>query len=213
MVTPTAQTSLFDRWSAVYDRPRLQALTYRPIHDAVLRRLDGNSPSTIVDLGCGTGQLSARLIERFPHATIAGIDFSAGMLAEAAQRLSADPSHPYALLRADAEKLPLAPSSIDAVVCTESFHWYHHQAETLEGLAEVLRPDGRLIIASIATLTSRAESLIRGITAPSGRTIRALAPHQMRRLLRQSGFEVLHQQRIPRVGAVPWPVLTDARLL
>lgn len=44
---------LFDRWSQTYDRMGLQLSTYRPVHDAVLARLDDLDPSTVVDLGCG----------------------------------------------------------------------------------------------------------------------------------------------------------------
>ena len=80
--------SLFDRWSVSYDRPGLQLFTYRPIHDVVLARVSELEPSTVVDLGCGTGQLTQRLIRRFPDATIVGIDLSDGMLSEAAGRMA-----------------------------------------------------------------------------------------------------------------------------
>jgi trans-aconitate methyltransferase len=64
-MVPTSPTAaLFDRWSANYDRLGLQLFTYRPIHDAVLAQTDGIEPSTVVDLGCGTGQLTRRLIRR-----------------------------------------------------------------------------------------------------------------------------------------------------
>ena len=63
-----ARSTLFDRWSEVYDRRGFQAATYRPVHDAVLARLTGAQPRLVVDLGCGTGQLTLRLSERFPDA-------------------------------------------------------------------------------------------------------------------------------------------------
>jgi hypothetical protein len=33
----------------------------------------------------------------------------------------------------------------------------------------------------------------------------------LRGLLDRSGFEVVHQQRIPRLGPGAWPVVTEAR--
>jgi ubiquinone/menaquinone biosynthesis C-methylase UbiE len=195
----------------VYDRPGLQRVAYRPVHNAVLARLADTTPSMIIDLGCGTGQLAYRLLGRFPGARVVGVDLSAGMLAEAADRLGPVPSERWGLVRADAERLPVRSSSVDVVVCTESFHWYRHQGPVLDGLASVLGPDGRLLIASIATVTGFGDRLLRRLTRLGGRPIRAVAPARLRRLLNQAGFEVLNQQRVPRLGAGAWPVLTDAR--
>lgn len=205
-----ATPTLFDRWSASYDRPGLQFLTYRPIHDAVLARLRDVEPTSVVDLGCGTGQLTERLIRRFPAATVIGVDLSAGMLSEAAGRVNEPNRDGDSLVRADANRLPFAPASVDVVVCTESFHWYRDQAGALNELAGVLHPGGRLLIASIATVTNLGDRLLRSSTRAGG-TIRALPPARLRTLLREAGFEVMHQRRVPRLGPVAWPVLTDAR--
>ncbi len=212
MVPTHPSAAIFDRWSATYDRPGLQLFTYRPIHDAVLARIDGLEPSMVVDLGCGTGQLTQRLIRGFPDANIVGVDLSDGMLTEAAGRLRQVGSDDQPLVRADALQLPFAASSIDLVVCTESFHWYPDQAAALAELARVLNPGGRLLIASIATVTGAGDQLLRGATRAGGRTIRALPPHRIRELLARSGFAVISQHRIPRLGLIAWPVLTDARL-
>ena len=211
MVPTHPSAAIFDRWSASYDRAGLQLFTYRPIHDAVLARIDGLEPSMVVDLGCGTGQLTQRLIRGFPDANIVGVDLSDGMLTEAAVRLRQVGSDDQPLVRADALQLPFAPSSIDLVVCTESFHWYPDQAAALAELARVLNPGGRLLIASIATVTGAGDRVLREVTSAGGRTIRALPPHRMRELLAKSGFEVISQHRVPRLGLIAWPVLTDAR--
>ncbi len=203
--------SLFDRWSVSYDRPGLQRFTYRPVHDAVLGRVSGVRPSTVVDLGCGTGQLTRRLIRRFPDATVVGVDLSDGMLSEAAGRVTETARGAGALVRADAHHLPFAPASVDLVVCSESFHWYRDQGRALDELAGVLRPGGRLLIASIAAVTGAGDRLLRRTTGAAGSAIRALPPNRLRALLRRSGFEVLRQRRVPRLGFVAWPVLTDAR--
>ena len=147
---PRTRSALFDRWSVVYDRPGVQGATYRPVHNAVIARLTDVQPSVVVDLGCGTGQLTQRLAERFPDARVIGIDYSAGMLGEAAGRVGVSAS----LMQAEAHRLPIHACSVDVVVCTESFHWYRDQADVLAGLAAVLRPGGQLLIASIASITA-----------------------------------------------------------
>jgi len=202
------RSRLFDRWSAVYDRPRFQAATYRPVHDAVLARLTGTQPEVVLDLGCGTGQLTRRLTEQFPDAEVVGIDYSVGMLGEASNRVGNRAN----LVRADAQYLPFRSASADVVVCTESFHWYSDQRRALEELAAVLRPSGQLVIASIAAVTGVGESAVRRLSAAGGQPVRALTPHRLRHLLASAGFEVVHQRRVARFGFVPWPVLTDARL-
>ncbi len=209
MSASATDSPLFDRWSQTYDRPALQRLAYRPIHDVVLRRVLQAQPTSVLDLGCGTGQLTERLADSLPRVRIVGLDLSAGMLGEAARRL--DRAGGPWLVRADAEWLPFAVASFDTVVCTESFHWYPDQARALDQIARVLRPGGQLLIASIATVTDIGDRLLRQATGASGNPVRALPPRRLRRLLVRSGFAVVEQRRIPRAGLVPWPVLTEAR--
>lgn len=207
----SADSIMFDLWSASYDRPGLQQSTYRPIHDAILDRISPLEPAVVVDLGCGTGQLTRRLVETFPTATVVGADLSSGML-ERALKAETDAGQPlianYA--QANAEQLPLAPGSADIVVCTESFHWYDDQPAALEGLHELLRPGGRLLIASIAAVTGVGNEALRQASSLAGQPIRALPKRKMRRMVEDAGFEVTNQGRIMRLGFVPWPVLTDA---
>jgi ubiquinone/menaquinone biosynthesis C-methylase UbiE len=196
---------LFDRWSRTYDRPGLQLATYRPIHDAVLARLDDEDPDAVLDLGCGTGQLTRRLARRFPGADVIGVDASAGMLAEARAAGADGP----ALVHADALRLPFDPAAFDVVTCTESFHWYPDQAQALTEIRRVLAPGGHLIVVSIATVTGLGDDLVRRLTRATGQPVRALPPRRLRALLGRSGFRVDAQHRLPRLQP-PWPVLTAA---
>lgn len=201
-----AESIFFDLWAANYDRPGFQATTYRPVHDAVLARLDDVEPDRVLDLGCGTGQLVERLRDRFADAELIGIDLSDGMLQKAAGRTPAGE-----FVRANAQRLPLASASLDVVTCTESFHWYDDQEAAVAEMARLLRPGGRLVIASIATVTGFADEAIQRASAAAGRPIRAIPKRKLKQLLDGGGFDVQHQGRIPRLGFVPWPVLTDAR--
>jgi ubiquinone/menaquinone biosynthesis C-methylase UbiE len=203
-----AESIFFDLWSATYDRPGLQQATYRPIHNAVLDRLEGLEPERILDLGCGTGQLTERLSMMFPEASVVGADLSNGMIERAAGRLTDDDMSDF--VRADAQHLPLRGNSFDVVTCTESFHWYADQEAAAAELARLIKPGGRIVIASIATVTGFADDAIQRATALAGRPVRAIPKRELRRLLESAGFDVLHQGRIPRLGFVPWPMLTDA---
>ena len=201
-------SGLFDRWSRTYDAAALQRSTYRPLHDAVLGRLDHLEPGAVIDLGCGTGQLTARLAAAFPGARVVGADLSSGMLTEAADRLG---SSAAGLVRADAARLPVRPGSVDVITCVESFHWYPDQGAAAREGAALLRPGGRVVMASIATVSSVGAQLLRRGSERRGPTIRALAPSDLRHLLTGAGLQVVHQRRIPRLGPLTWPVLTEAR--
>ena len=55
----------------------------RPFFD-LLARVRAERPARVVDLGCGTGHLTATLSDRWPTAVVVGVDSSPEMLAAAA---------------------------------------------------------------------------------------------------------------------------------
>lgn len=61
---------------------RFAGLRDRPFHDLV-GRINAESPSYVVDLGCGNGPLTMSLARRWPQARVEGVDSSAAMLARA----------------------------------------------------------------------------------------------------------------------------------
>jgi len=71
----------------------------------------------VVDLACGAGAFLADLAATFPRARLAGVDLSAAYLVEARAR-----SGVAALAQANAERLPFADESLDAVTCVYLFH-------------------------------------------------------------------------------------------
>src|SRR5215471_20154424 len=62
-----------------FSAPRL-----RPAID-LLARIDAMDPRVVYDLGCGAGNVTRLLSERWPNASIIGVDDSAEMLAKAAK--------------------------------------------------------------------------------------------------------------------------------
>jgi len=100
----------FDSLAPVWDSMRLED-TFAP-YDAGLDRLQG-PPARILDVGTGTGAGAIRLAQRFPEATVVGVDLSDAMLEQARRNTSADLKVTYQ--RADASALPFADGSFDLV--------------------------------------------------------------------------------------------------
>ncbi len=65
---------------------RFEAQRTRPAIE-LLSRIDGSSPMNVADLGCGPGNSTAILAERWPDANVTGVDSSPAMLEKAQKRL------------------------------------------------------------------------------------------------------------------------------
>lgn len=103
--------------------------------DEAVAWLLGRKPLRVLELGAGTGKLTASLVCA-GHDVVA-TEPSGPMLAHLASRLDAT------ALRCSAERLPFRPSSFDAVVVAQAFHWFDPLTAVPE-IARVLRPGGHI---------------------------------------------------------------------
>lgn len=195
----------FDGWSRVYDLRAVQRAIYQPVQDAVLDELGRPGPRRILDVGCGTGILTDRLARELGPELVCGCDFSMGMLEQAATR------RPGGLVQADAQHLPLAADSIDAVVSTESFHWFPDPDAALDELRRVLVPDGRLLVGVVDMRTAAMARVAGAVTARLGQPARWTTRGQLADRMERAGFRVARQDRVARIGGLVVPtVLTVA---
>ncbi len=110
----------------------------RPFFDLV-RRIDAVRPASVVDLGCGPGQLTATLTERWPEASIVGVDSSPEMITRAGAYASARLSFQLADLR---DWQPEAP--VDVVLSNAALQWVPGHRDLLPRLIDALVPGGWL---------------------------------------------------------------------
>jgi len=109
---------------------------------AVIQRLAVSSPApTLLDVGCSTGYLLADLRERFPRASLIGVDLVASGLRKA-HACTPDAT----LLQADACTLPLADASVDGATSVNLLEHVPDDRRALAEIFRVLRPTGRAII-------------------------------------------------------------------
>jgi ubiquinone/menaquinone biosynthesis C-methylase UbiE len=100
--------------------------------------LVGDQPTTVLELGAGTGKLTRVLVElgHDVHAT----DPDEQMLARLRDNL---PDVRTSV--AGAEGIPGPDASYDVVVAAQAFHWFDHE-RALPEIARVLKPGGRLAL-------------------------------------------------------------------
>ncbi len=107
----------------------------RPFVDLVAR-IDAADPQTVVDLGCGPGNLTALLAERWPHASVTGVDSSAEMIARARRDV------PRIGFEVGDLRAWSAPQGVDVLVSNATLQWLPDHLELLPRLVAQVRPGG-----------------------------------------------------------------------
>lgn len=201
-----------DEWNAdVYHRV---SDPQRAWGGTVLARLPLAGTELVLDIGCGTGRLTAELLQRLPGGRVVGLDLSENMLATAARHLiPAFPSR-ITFVRADAASLPFKGAA-DAIFSTATFHWVRDREGLFASLFAALKPGGRLVAqcggaGNLERLHGRCDTLMRE---------RRFAPHfagweepwefadaaTAAARLRRAGFTDV------RTGIEPAPIVLPAR--
>jgi SAM-dependent methyltransferase len=107
--------------------------------------------ATIVDLGCGPGDLVVAISQRLRDARIIGLDLSPSMLLWAGRHATTDGRLKFVV--GDAADLPFGDASVDVVVSTLSLHHWAEPADVFAEIARVLRSGGVALIYDLDLLT------------------------------------------------------------
>jgi len=131
--------------------PQWDAATYHRISEPqfewgrkVLARLPLAGDETVMDAGCGTGRLTALLLERLPRGRVIAVDQSSSMLATARELLSPRFPGRVQFLETDLSALDL-DRACDAVFSTATFHWVQDHDRLFAVLLRALRAGGWLV--------------------------------------------------------------------
>lgn len=135
-------------WANRYDRLWVQKHSLGPTRKYVLEEISsflgkdlGNITTSLLDLGCGTGELLWEMREQFPYIALTGIDFSSDML-KISQGRNSDVRH----LLMDAMDIHGLDQTFDLITCTHSLPYYEDGGRVLQKLAGLLTDRGKLVI-------------------------------------------------------------------
>ncbi len=123
--------------------------------------LDLKGDESVLDIGCGNGQLAAYILKYIPKGNIHGIDASADQIHKAQQLYA----HNKRLSFEQANALTYKPAKqYDAVISFWVLHWVKEYEQALRTIFNALKPGGKALIGHLAehdlTLSKAAKKLI-----------------------------------------------------
>jgi trans-aconitate methyltransferase len=129
----------------------------------VLSRLRLRGDEVVLDAGCGTGRLTAELLDALPRGRVVGLDQSQNMLGSAREHLGSQFGTRASLVAGDLLHLPFE-GAFDAIVSTAAFHWVLDHDRLFANLRRALVPGGWLEAQcgggpNLITLRNRANAL------------------------------------------------------
>jgi trans-aconitate methyltransferase len=166
----------------------------------LLDLLQPRAGERILDLGCGEGALTEKLVAS--GATVVGVDASADQIAAARRRgLDAQVMNGEALT---------FTREFDAVLSNAALHWMLNPDAVLQGVARALKPGGRFVgemggagnVALIAGAVTAALDA-RGLDARAANPWYFPTPREYTARLEAAGFAVQSIQLIPRPTPLP----------
>lgn len=161
MSVDTLMTIERDRKQAVQAAFARAAGTYdahvdvqRDVAAGLLRRLSaGSAPSHILEIGCGTGNLTQGLADAWPEAEILAIDFCPEMLAVARRKLAGRSGVSFEAT--DGERYVAEEGRFDLITSSAAFQWFDDLPLAASRFARMLAPAGRLAFAMFGPGTFR----------------------------------------------------------
>ena len=108
---------------------------------AVLERLPLRGDETVLDAGCGSGRVTALLLERLPRGHVVAVDSAPAMVEHAREAL---PPRRATVLCQSLTELEL-DEPVDAAFSNAVFHWIGDHERLFQRLSAALKPGGRLV--------------------------------------------------------------------
>jgi len=126
--------------SKVYDRVN-PVFWNESMRDDCIKMLGISEDDRVLDVGCGTGFATVGLLEHTPH--VEGLDQSVHQLAKAREK---DELAGADFVRGDAENLPYADATFDAVWSSGSIEYWPTPVDALREARRVTKPGGRVLV-------------------------------------------------------------------
>ena len=139
----------FKDWANDYDNTLGKIGRHHQLLNLVVKLSNVKDGQKVLDVGCGTGLLSLKFLEK-ADCLITGIDSSSDMLSlfsDKITKLGLSDRVVYKL--EDAAALDFEPDSFDVVASTVALHHLKDKYPAIEKIHDVLKPEGRFVLGDI----------------------------------------------------------------
>ncbi len=134
----------FDTVAAGYDNNALRFFPESARHLAACLDLRGGE--TVLDVATGTGHAALAVAARLPRGRVTGVDFSPGMLDQAARKAASLNVRNVEFLERDMQNFGFPAGSFDAAVCSFGIFFATDMDAQLSHIADAVRPRGQVAI-------------------------------------------------------------------
>lgn len=169
------------------------AVLQRSVGTALLEQCPSSAEGTVLDLGCGTGFLTDRLLNLPGNREILALDIALPMLQKARGKFDSLSELKY--ICADAECLPLAEGSVDRVFSNLVLQWCRDLETVFKEIRRVLKTTGKLAFSTFGPQTlnelKQAWSQVDGYTHVN----HFYSEHQIIEAMRKAGFKKIRTKK------------------
>lgn len=113
------------------------------IAEQYLRLLNPSQNSRVLDLGCGDGKFTKKILDKLPNGSVLGIDGSDNMLQLASEVARTYPN--FSLQKADVLGINYK-DAFDAIVSFWCLQWVRDMPKAMENIYNALKPDGKVLL-------------------------------------------------------------------
>ena len=114
----------------------------KKLYKDIIKEVENISFNSMLDVGCGTGEIINIIKNKNDKAEYYGLDLSENMIKAAGNKLGNEVD----LIVSDSENLPYENNKFDLILCNDSFHHYPNPLKVLGEMHRVLKDSGYLLI-------------------------------------------------------------------
>ena len=143
----TAQKATWNKFSPgwkKWDEMVIQFLG--PQGYAIIDHLAPTGTQRVLDIAAGTGEPGLRIAQAMPSGKVVITDLAEGMLQVAVEKAARLGLNNVEFKEADANALPFADNSFDAVSCRLGYMFFPDMAQAAREMTRVLKPGGRIAV-------------------------------------------------------------------
>ncbi|MCT4593539.1 MAG: malonyl-ACP O-methyltransferase BioC [Anaeromicrobium sp.] len=136
----------FSRGAKDYDK---YANVQKLMGDKLVNLVHKKNVQSILEIGCGTGYVTKKLVNDFPSASITALDLAPGMIEYAQERINSDKVN---FICGDIESMDLE-GKYDLIISNATFQWFNNLKDTVDKLHNLLTPHGIILFSTFGENT------------------------------------------------------------